>query len=89
ALPLPNAQQLNGKTLRQLRDGSFDIYQLDATAHPGNSGGPVLSVETGEVVGVVNMVWVKSRKESALNEPSGISFAIPSRYVDELIKQRR
>ena len=85
ALPPPNSQQLNEKTLRRLREGSFDIYQLDATAYPGNSGGPLLNADSGEVVGVVNMVLVKSTKESALSQPTGITYAIPARYVSELI----
>jgi S1-C subfamily serine protease len=87
ALPTANSQQLNEKTVRRLREGSFDVYQLDATAYPGNSGGPLLNSETGEVVGVVNMVLVKSTKESALSQPTGISYAIPGRYVEELIRQ--
>ena len=88
ALPTPNAQQLNDKTVRRLREGSFDIYQLDATAYPGNSGGPVLDAETGEVVGVINMVLVKGTKESALSQPTGISYAIPARFVDDLIRRK-
>jgi S1-C subfamily serine protease len=86
ALPPPSSQQLNEKTLRTLREGSFDIYQLDATAYPGNSGGPVLDVESGAVVGVINMVFVKSTKESALSQPTGITYAIPARFIDELIR---
>jgi serine protease Do len=86
ALPAANSQQLNEKTLRRLREGSFDIYQLDATAYPGNSGGPLLNVETGEVVGVVNMVLVKGTKESALSQPTGISYAVPARFVSDLIR---
>lgn len=88
ALPTPNSQQLNERTVRRLREGSFDIYQLDATAYPGNSGGPVLHAETGEVVGVINMVLVKSTKESALSQPTGISYAIPARFIDELIHRK-
>lgn len=63
ALPMPQARQLNESAIRRLREGSFDIYQLDATAYPGNSGGPVLDVGTGRVVGVLNMVLVKGSKE--------------------------
>jgi S1-C subfamily serine protease len=74
--------------VRRLREGSFDVYQLDATAYPGNSGGPLLNAETGEVVGVVNMVLVKSTKESALSQPTGITYAIPARFIDELIRRR-
>jgi serine protease Do len=88
ALPTPTSQQLNEKNVRRLREGSFNVYQLDATAYPGNSGGPVLDVETGQVVGVVNMVLVKGTKESALSQPTGISYAIPARFADELMKQR-
>jgi S1-C subfamily serine protease len=87
ALPPASSNQLNEKTIRRLREGSFDIYQLDATAYPGNSGGPVLDAETGEVVGVINMVLVKSTKESALSQPTGISYAIPARFIDELMRQ--
>lgn len=83
--PLPAARQLNEATVRSMRAGSFDIFQLDGTAYPGNSGGPLFDPETGEVLGVVNMVFVKGTRESALSQPSGISYAIPSRFVQELM----
>jgi serine protease Do len=85
ALPPTAARQLDTRTLNRLRQGAFDIYQLDATAYPGNSGSPLLDIETGLVVGVVNMVFVKSTKESAIERPSGITYAIPIRYVSELL----
>jgi S1-C subfamily serine protease len=88
ALPAPGADNLNAKAIRQLRSGSFDIYQLDATAYPGNSGGPVLDVETGRVIAVINMVLVRGSKESAIRYPSGISYAVPVRFVNELLKNR-
>lgn len=88
ALPSPSSRQLDAKTASRLRQGSFDVYQLDATAYPGNSGSPVIDVDSGSVVGVVNMVLVKGTKESALTHPSGISYAVPVRYVDELISAR-
>jgi len=88
ALPAPGAQSLNSQAINRLRQGSFDIYQLDATAYPGNSGGPVLDVESGKVIAVINMVLVKGSKESAISHPSGISYAIPVRFVSELLKGR-
>jgi len=88
ALPAPSSQSLNPQAIKQLRQGSFDIYQLDATAYPGNSGSPVFDVVTGEVVAVINMVLVKGSKESALSYPSGISYAIPVRFVIDLLKDR-
>jgi S1-C subfamily serine protease len=89
ALPAGNVSRLADGALRQLRRGVFDIVQLDATAYPGNSGGPVLDAETGEVVAVVNMVLVKGSREAALTHPSGISYAIPVRWVRELLDQTR
>ncbi|HEY4080384.1 MAG TPA: serine protease [Burkholderiaceae bacterium] len=86
ALPPPNARALNEHAIRQLRDGSFDIYQLDATAYPGNSGGPMFDVQTGEVLGIINMVLVKGSKETALSQPSGISYAIPAYFAAELLR---
>lgn len=88
ALPAPSAGALNAQAARQLRSGSFDIYQLDATAYPGNSGGPVLDAASGEVIAVINMVLVKGSKETALQFPSGISYAVPVRFVNELLKGR-
>jgi serine protease Do len=86
-LPSPNARNLNAKVIARLRSGSFDIFQLDATAYPGNSGGPLYEVSRGEVVGIINMVFVKESKESTLSKPSGISFAIPSEYLSDLMRE--
>jgi S1-C subfamily serine protease len=89
SLPAANARSLDVRALRQLRAGSFDILQLDATAYPGNSGGPVLDQETGEVVGVINMVLTKAGKESALSQPTGISYAIPASLLGPLIESAK
>jgi serine protease Do len=89
ALPQGNSQQINARAARVLRDGNFDIYQLDGTAYPGNSGGPLFDPDTGEVRGVINMVFVKGSRESALSQPSGISYAIPARFVSDLLQKAR
>ncbi len=88
ALPTANSQQLNARTIASLRSGSFDIFQLDATAYPGNSGGPMFDADSGEVLGVINMVFIKGTKESALTNPSGISYAIPSKFILQLLRKR-
>lgn len=90
ALPTPTARQLNEKAIRGLRGGgSFDIFQLDGTAYPGNSGGPLFDPNTGDVLGVVNMVFIKGTRESALTNPSGISYAIPSTFILELLERSK
>lgn len=90
ALPTPTAQQLNSKAIRSLRgEASFDIFQLDGTAYPGNSGGPLFDPDTGDVLGVVNMVFIKGTRESALTNPSGISYAIPSRFILQLLQHAK
>lgn len=89
ALPSGNSQQLNEKAIRQLRSGTFNIFQLDATAYPGNSGSPVFEIDSGEVIGIINMVFIKGSKESALSHPSGISYAIPANFLQNLIDESR
>ncbi len=89
AMPAPTARLLNETTIRGARAGSFDIFQLDATAYPGNSGGPLFDTETGELLGVVNMVFIKGTRESALSQPSGISYAIPSKFVAQLLERAK
>jgi len=71
-----------------LKGGVFNIFQLDATAYPGNSGSPVFNSESGEVIGIINMVFIKSTREAALSNPSGISYAIPATYLKALLFQR-
>ena len=91
ALPAPSASQLNDKSIRTLRAAgdNFNIFQLDGTAYPGNSGGPLFDPDTGHVLGVVNMVAIKGIRESALTHPSGISYAIPSGFVQQLLERSR
>jgi len=87
AIPGGNAQNLNEKLIRRIKSGTFNVFQLDATAYPGNSGSPVFDITSGEVVGVINMVFIKGSKEAALTHPSGISYAIPANFLTELVKQ--
>ena len=84
-IPAAHASQLNVKAIKQLLT-PFTVFQLDATAYPGNSGSPLFEPETGKVVGIVNMVFVKDTKEHVLSEPSGIAYAVPGEYIVSLIK---
>lgn len=84
ALQANAASQLDPAQIRRLRS-PYDVFQLDATAYPGNSGSPLYHPETGAVIGIVNMVFVKEGRENVLAKPSGISYAIPVRYAIELL----
>lgn len=88
-LPPPTSQFLTEKSVAQLRRGNFQIYQLDATAYPGNSGGPVFDPETGELVAVINSVLIKGSRETALTHPTGISYAIPAVQVSALLQESK
>lgn len=82
--PPTGAKDLTAKLIRRAEE-PFLMFQLDATAYPGNSGSPLYDPETAQVVGIVNSVFVKGSKENALSNPSGISYAIPSRYIKSLL----
>lgn len=86
ALPNVRAAQLTGAQIRRLAEGAFPVYQLDATAYPGNSGSPLYDMETGAVAGVINMVFVKRSREAALTQPSGITYAIPAVHLRTLME---
>jgi S1-C subfamily serine protease len=88
ALPAPTAGQLDPRAVARLRDGNFEVLQLDATAYPGNSGSPVLDIASGRVVAIVNMVLVRGSRESALAHPSGITYAVPVRHLQTLMQRR-
>lgn len=89
ALPQATSRSLDSALVRRLRAERFTIFQLDATAYPGNSGSPMFNVDTGDVIAVVNMVFVKGGKETALTQPSGISYSIPSVHLARLIETVR
>jgi serine protease Do len=86
AIPQLTSNSLDPKVIRRLRD-PYNVYQLDATAYPGNSGSPLYDPVTGQVIGVINKVFIKQTKEKVLSEPSGITYAIPARFVRELMNK--
>ncbi|MGE5026885.1 MAG: S1 family peptidase [Betaproteobacteria bacterium] len=85
-LPGLSSRQLDVKVINRLRSSSYDVFQLDGTAYPGNSGSPLYDPQTGQAFGIVNMVFVKGTKESVLAQPSGITYAIPGNYIRDLLK---
>ena len=89
AIAQPRASNLDAQLIRRLASGAFAVFQLDATAYPGSSGSPVYDPATGEVLAVINMVFVKGTKETALTAPSGITYAVPANRLQSLLKTTR
>ena len=87
-IPVDSAQQISIKMLKMLRN-PYLVYQLDATAYPGNSGSALYDVDTGEVIGIINKVFVQESKEAVISKPSGITYAIPVKYLLALLKKHK
>lgn len=84
-LPSPAARAIKKEIVEFLRQ-PYNIFQIDATAYPGNSGSAVFRISNGEVIGIINMVFVKAKKEHLLKEPSGLTYAIPANFARFLIE---
>lgn len=88
ALPVqggtPNAE------MREALRHPFDVFQLDATAYPGHSGGPLFDPQTGKVLGILNSGFIRKTKEQVIS--TGISYAMPIHLVrptlDEALKAK-
>ncbi|HEX9173241.1 MAG TPA: serine protease [Telluria sp.] len=87
-MPSLSSRGLDARAIVQLQRSAFQIFQLDGTAYPGNSGSPVYDPASGTVLAVINMVFVKGLKETAITAPSGITYAVPARYVHELLQKK-
>ena len=85
-VPAQTAGQISLKMLKRMRN-PYLVYQLDATAYPGNSGSAMYDMKTGEVLGIINKVFVQSTKEAVISHPSGITYAIPVKYLHQIIKE--
>lgn len=70
-IPLTNNGIISGKGKFQYEQNGnvVDIYTINAFVNQGNSGGPVFSAETGEVIGIINA------RMSVVNENQFIKYA--------------
>jgi S1-C subfamily serine protease len=87
-VPAQAAEQINLKMLKRMRN-PYLAYQLDATAYPGNSGSAMYDMKTGEVLGVINKVFVQATKEAVISHPSGITYAIPVKYLHQILRENK
>lgn len=86
-IPAQTAGQISLKMLKRMRN-PYSVYQLDATAYPGNSGSAMYDMKTGKVLGIINKVFVQSTKEAVISNPSGITYAIPVKYLHKILKEK-
>jgi serine protease Do len=89
ALPGMTARHLTAQTITRIRESAYRVFQLDGTAYPGNSGSPLYDPADAVVYGIINSVFVQGTRENAVKRPSGITYAIPSRYIRELLEQEK
>ena len=89
ALPGITAKQLTARAISRIRDSVYRVFQLDATAYPGNSGSPLYDPDDGTVYGIINAVFVQGTREAAISRPSGITYAIPSQYIREMLREAK
>lgn len=84
AIPAARSGELSAERVHALRN-PYNVLQLDAIAYPGNSGSPVYRRRDGKVIGIINRVLVRGRKENVLKDPSGITYAIPVSFLRKLL----
>ena len=61
---------------RIARNAGYELLQIDAAVNGGNSGGPLLSLASGRVIGI---------NTSKLAGAEGLNFALPARYACRLL----
>jgi S1-C subfamily serine protease len=83
------AKDLSARMISRTRESVYNVFQLDGTAYPGNSGSPLYDPEDGTVYGIINSVFVQGTRESAISRPSGITYAIPGRHIRELLQREK
>ena len=54
-----------------------DMVQTDAAVNPGNSGGPLIDVDSGDVLGLVDL---------GSQEANGIAFAVSTQIARPLLQ---
>ncbi len=86
-IPVQDTRDMTITMLKRLRD-PYMVYQLDGTAYPGNSGSALYDATNGEVIAVINKVFVQTTKEAVISNPSGITYAIPVRHLKKLMRDK-
>ena len=72
---------------KSLASQPLDWFIVDAISNPGNSGCPLIDVETNKVIGIMSIsfrIKSKTNKELDIREPMHIAGAKPITYAKDL-----
>ena len=89
AIPQGRAAELDPAVVRRLRPARSPCSSSTRRPIRATAARPVYDPDTGDVIGIVNMVLVRATKESALTQPCGITYAVPAKYLKGLIEKAR
>lgn len=85
-LPLPRGVVMTPQLAAAARK-PYQLLQLDLVVFPGNSGSPLFEADSGRVVAIINKTLATGTREHMLEKPSGIAYAVPIHWVDQLIRR--
>jgi S1-C subfamily serine protease len=76
------------------RKDTFDLLQISVNANHGNSGGPVIDLNSGQVIGVIDQlvpaplqIGGQQIRDQNTFEASGIMLAAPAKWVEALLEK--
>ncbi len=88
SVPTVRGAQLSAKGIKARRQGNFSVFQLDATAFPGNSGSALYDPVDRKVYGIISMVFRGGVGNNPAEQPSGITFAVPASHIAALLREQ-
>ncbi len=83
-LPLPAGARMTPKLAQAIRE-PYEMYQLNLVVFPGNSGSPLFDAQDGRVWGIINKALGSKTREHMIEQPTGISYAVPAWWIHELV----
>ncbi len=87
-LPMPRGVKLTEKLKKHI-ENPYNMYQLNIIMYPGNSGSPLVDTKSHKVIGIINSVMGRSVREHLVSHPTGISYAIPAKWIKRILLENR
>ncbi len=86
--PMPRGVKLTERLKKHIQN-PYNMYQLNIIMYPGNSGSVLIDTRTRKAIGIINSVMGRGIREHLVSHPTGISYAIPSKWIKRLLLQQR